>query len=270
MQKVNTGHAKHQPQADSCAHGCWVKYNFASMNKGLIHNEPTKCPVPGCAEWVGRYSMEAHLRIDEDHGAYAITESEAAAWSKSPAEKEALERGEVEFLAATKPKRRTASQKVQRNKKDKRIRGERALPKEIVRNAQIEEQAEHERAALAAGDADASNAMDAEDAKDCTYRQKRKRKRQSDSELEADSKSRSDAQSSSKSRGSSSNSDSNSDSPSGNDDDTPSDSNSDTDTSDNSQPRRKRKWTPKSKSKGKGKGKAKAMPRGRGSGRGQR
>ena len=58
MNKVKTSKAYFQPTAASCVHGCFVKLYVASLCKLVVHNEPIKCSVAGCPDWVFSYNME--------------------------------------------------------------------------------------------------------------------------------------------------------------------------------------------------------------------
>ena len=57
--------------------------------------EPIKCPVPGCPNWVCRYKMEQHMKVDEDHLNFEVSPSEQEVWRRSPAELHALGVGET-------------------------------------------------------------------------------------------------------------------------------------------------------------------------------
>lgn len=63
VNKVTTAKAQFQPINAFCAHRWFVKHDMA-LCKMFVDNEPIKCPVLGCANWV-YYDMEQHMKVDE-------------------------------------------------------------------------------------------------------------------------------------------------------------------------------------------------------------
>ena len=167
MNKVKTAKAHFQPTAASCAHGCFVKHNIASLCKPVVHNEPIKCPVPGCPDCVFRYNMEQHMKVDEDHSNFEASPSEQEVWRLCPAEQCALEVGETANNATQKVARAAKRQKDA--KTSKKLRGESKLQREAVAKVDQAEEDVCRQQALCLGDQDAEQAMATQDMADLDY-----------------------------------------------------------------------------------------------------
>ena len=164
MNKVKTAKAHFQPTAASCAHGCFVKHNMASLCKPVVHNEPIKCPVPGCPHWVFRYNMEQHMKVEQDRSNFEASPSEQEVWQLSPAEQRTLEVGETANNATQKVARAAKRQKDA--KTSKKLRGESKLQREAVAKADLAEEDVCRQQALRVGDQDAEQAMATQDMAD--------------------------------------------------------------------------------------------------------